>query len=179
MPIGEKIKNLRLTYGLTQEELADRCELSKSFISLLERDLTSPSIATLSDILDVFNMNLEEFFSQEEEEQYVFKKDDIFVKEGSDEGVLVNWLIYNAQKNTMEPILVELKSGSVLFDEEAHFGEEFGYVLKGSIVLEINNTKNVVRKGESFYYNSNTHHKIYNESSKDAKILMVSSPPSF
>lgn len=49
--IGEKIKRLRLQRGLTQEELADRCELSKGFISLVERNLTSPSIATLEDIL--------------------------------------------------------------------------------------------------------------------------------
>ena len=52
MEIGPKIKRLRLKLGLTQAELADRCELSKGFISLLERDLTSPSIATLTDILE-------------------------------------------------------------------------------------------------------------------------------
>lgn len=47
MEIGEKIKELRIERGLTQEELADRAELSKGFISQVERDLTSPSIATL------------------------------------------------------------------------------------------------------------------------------------
>ena len=51
MEIGSKIKELRVIKGLTQEELADRTELSKGFISQLERDLTSPSIATLADIL--------------------------------------------------------------------------------------------------------------------------------
>ena len=49
MQIGEKLKRMRLKCGLTQEELADRSELSKGFISQLERDLASPSIATLSD----------------------------------------------------------------------------------------------------------------------------------
>ena len=53
MEIGKKIKDLRIAKGLTQEELADRSELSKGFISQLERDLTSPSIATLIDILQV------------------------------------------------------------------------------------------------------------------------------
>ena len=52
MEIGEKIKRLRLKCGLTQEELADRAELSKGFISQLERDLASPSIATLSDVVE-------------------------------------------------------------------------------------------------------------------------------
>ena len=51
MKIGAKVKELRVQKGLTQEELADRTELSKGFISQLERDLTSPSIASLMDIL--------------------------------------------------------------------------------------------------------------------------------
>ena len=51
MDIGLKLKELRILKGLTQEELADRAELSKGFISQLERNLTSPSIATLMDIL--------------------------------------------------------------------------------------------------------------------------------
>ena len=53
MNIGAKIKDLRLRTS-SQEELASRCELSKGFISQLERNLTSPSIATLLDILGVF-----------------------------------------------------------------------------------------------------------------------------
>ena len=51
MDIGKKIRELRIQIGLTQEELADRAELSKGFISQVERNLTSPSIATLTDIL--------------------------------------------------------------------------------------------------------------------------------
>ena len=47
MDIGEKIKNLRTILGLTQEELAERAELTKGFISQLERGLTSPSIISL------------------------------------------------------------------------------------------------------------------------------------
>lgn len=179
MSIGEKIKNLRLTNGLTQEELADRCELSKSFISLLERDLTSPSIATLSDILHVFNTTLENFFSQKKKEQYVFKKEDVFVKEAGEDGIEINWLVYNAQKNEMEPIIVGIEPGSVLFDEEAHFGEEFGYVMSGIIKLEINGRTMKVKKGESFYYSSDAHHKVFNDGKNTARVLMVSSPPSF
>jgi len=179
MSIGEKIKNLRLTHRLTQEELADRCELSKSFISLLERDLTSPSIATLTDILDVFNTTLEDFFSQKKTEQYVFTKKDVFVKESNEEGVEINWLVYNAQKNDMEPILVQLEPESILFDHEAHFGEEFGYVMSGIIKLDIKGTTYKVKKGESFYYSSDVHHKIYNDGKNKATVLMVSSPPNF
>ena len=48
MNIGNKLRELRMEKGLTQEELADRAELSKGFISQIERDLTSPSIAISS-----------------------------------------------------------------------------------------------------------------------------------
>ncbi|MDN5351129.1 MAG: hypothetical protein PWQ12_45, partial [Clostridiales bacterium] len=75
MNIGEKIKRLRLENNLTQEELADRCELSKGFISQLERDMTSPSIASLVDILESLGTNLQTFFSETEEEKIVFKKE--------------------------------------------------------------------------------------------------------
>ena len=58
MEIGSKIKDLRVQKGLTQEELADRTELSKGFISQLERNLTSPSIATLVDILQCLGTDI-------------------------------------------------------------------------------------------------------------------------
>ena len=65
----------------TQEELADRAELSKGFISQLERDMTSPSIATLEDLLQCLGTTLGEFFNEEqEEEQIVFTEEDFFVK---------------------------------------------------------------------------------------------------
>ena len=53
MEIGSKIKELRMKNGLTQEELADRSELSKGFISQLENDVTSPSISTETSIRGV------------------------------------------------------------------------------------------------------------------------------
>ena len=62
MKIGDRIRDLRKRYGLTQEELADRAELTKGFISQLERDMTSPSIATLEDILQCLGTSIGEFF---------------------------------------------------------------------------------------------------------------------
>lgn len=69
MNIGNKIRELRIEKNLTQEELANRAELSKGFISQLERNLTSPSIATLIDILQCLGTNLTEFFAEESDEQ--------------------------------------------------------------------------------------------------------------
>ena len=81
MNIGNKLRELRMEKGLTQEELADRAELSKGFISQIERDLTSPSIATLVDLLQCLGTNLKDFFSDDSDEQIVFPKEDFFEKE--------------------------------------------------------------------------------------------------
>ena len=62
MDIGAKIKRIRLSNQLTLEELANRSELTKGFLSQLERDLTSPSVATLENLLEALGTNLKDFF---------------------------------------------------------------------------------------------------------------------
>ncbi len=151
MQIGEKIKNLRIKNALTQEELANRCELTKGFISQLERDLTSPSIATLVDILEGLGTNLKDFFNETTDEKIVFSKEDAFEKENDEHKNIINWIIPNAQKNAMEPIHVEIAPGGRTKEMPPHEGEEFGYVLSGSIILHLGIEKHKVRKGESFY----------------------------
>ena len=84
MQIGNKIKRMRIERGLTQEELANRCELSKGFISQVENDLTSPSIATLIDILEILGTNLKEFFSDDKDEKITYTYEDMFETENSD-----------------------------------------------------------------------------------------------
>ncbi len=69
MKIGRRIKNLRLKKGLTQEELGERTDLTKGYISQIERDLSSPSIETFFDILEVLGCTPREFFYVEEREQ--------------------------------------------------------------------------------------------------------------
>ena len=62
MNFGEKLKNLRVMQGLTQDELAQRSELTKGFISQIENDIASPSITTFIDILDALGTNPRDFF---------------------------------------------------------------------------------------------------------------------
>ncbi|WMM23619.1 XRE family transcriptional regulator [Tissierella sp. MB52-C2] len=179
MKIGEKIRRLRIQNSLTQEELADRSELTKGFISQLERDLTSPSITTLVDILEGLGTNLQEFFNENVEEKIVFSKDDAFETENEELKYTLNWVIPNAQKNKMEPILIELQPGGRSKEDSPHEGEEFGYVISGSISLYIGSKKYRVRKGESFYYKANSNHYIANEGKTKASVIWVSTPPNF
>ena len=176
MDIGLKIKNLRLTKNLTQEELADRCELTKGYISQLENDLTSPSIETLKDLLNALGTNFAEFF-QDDETQVVFKKEEQIEKINNLSKT--TWLVPTSQKNAMEPIVVDLEIDGATEKDLAHDGEEFGLVLKVKIELTVGKKTYIVNKNESFYFVANKPHYIKNISNTESKILWVSCPPNF
>ena len=177
MDIGHKIKQLRVQNGLTLEELASRSELTKGFLSQLERNLTSPSISTLEDILEALGSSLSDFFKDEKDEQTVFQKKDFFVDERDD--YTINWIVPNTQKNDMEPILIEIPQGGKSFSVRPHGGEEFGYVVDGTAVLIAGDKRYVIKKGETFYMTGKDFHYITNEKAKTAKIIWVSTPPLF
>jgi len=177
MDIGKKIKELRVLKGLTQEELADRSELSKGFVSQLENNLTSHSIATLIDILQCLGTNIHEFFEPEAAEQIVFKDEDYFEKTDAELKNKIEWIIPNAQKNIMEPIRLTLEAGGETYPDNPHEGEEFGYVLSGRITIHPGNNEFSASKGESFYFTPDKKHYI--SADKKSEIIWVSSPPSF
>ncbi len=177
MDIGYKIKQLRVQKGLTLEELASRSELTKGFLSQLERNLTSPSISTLNDILEVLGTTLSDFFQEAKEEKVVFQSKDFFTDEKQD--YTIHWIVPNSQKNEMEPILLELLPGANSFRVSPSAGEEFGYVLEGRITLVNGDKEYAVKKGETFYLNGKNYHFIKNDKKTLAKILWVSTPPLF
>lgn len=177
MDIGKKLKELRLQNDLTLKDLASRCELTKGFLSQVEHNLTTPSIATLEDMLEALGTNLSEFFHEEEEKQIVFSTHDFFVDEQED--YKIEWVIPNAQKNEMEPILLTLYPHKRSHELSAHHGEEFGYVLKGNITLVRGNKKYKLKAQETFYLDGTKGYYLYNHSNSDAKVLWITTPPMF
>lgn len=177
MDIGKKLKELRLQNDLTLNDLASRSELTKGFLSQVERNLTTPSIATLEDILEALGTNMSEFFREEEEKQIVFQTKDFF--EDVQEDYTIEWVIPNAQKNQMEPILLTLHPHRSSHELLAYQGEEFGYVLKGNVTLVCGNKKYKLKAQETFYLEGTKSHYLYNHGSSDAKILWITTPPMF
>ena len=175
--IGEKLKQLRLRISLTQEELASRCDLSKGFISQVERDLTSPSIATLVDILECLGTNLTEFFKEPASETVVYRPEDAYTAETGE--YRITWIIPDAQKNEMEPIWITLRAGGRTEEYAPFEGEVFGYVTAGSVTLHVGRRKLKIKKGEYFYHAAKETFYIENHTARDADVLWVTAPPNF
>ncbi|MCI9023691.1 MAG: cupin domain-containing protein [Dorea sp.] len=176
--IGRKIKDLRNRVGLTQQELADRTELTKGFISQLERGQVSPSVVTLLDLIECLGTTASDFFKETEEEHVVFSEEGFFEKV-DEAGNSIQWIVPTAQKYQMEPLLVVLKPYQSLEEDKPHDGEEFGYLISGKLKLYLGDKVYQVKSGESFYYPAKRRHRIENSGSKPAKFIWVSTPPMF
>jgi len=177
MGIGHRIKSLRSKKNLTLEELASRCELTKGFLSQLERDLSTPSIPTLNDICEALGVTMAEFFMEDKLLKPVFTKEDFF--EDNREHCKIEWIVPNAQSNKMEPIRIELQPNGSTFIMQPHQGEEFGLILSGKVFLIINDTEYPIAKGQTFYLRGEHQHHLVNRSKKPAELLWVCTPPLF
>jgi transcriptional regulator with XRE-family HTH domain len=179
LKIGEKIRRLRKANNLTLEELANRTYLTKGFLSQLERDLTSPSIATLKGILDVLGEELADFFRDVKHERVLFDRKARVLSSASTEEMKVEVLVPSAQNRIMDPVLVTLEPGSDTKMEAPHEGEEFGFLLQGKATLWVDKIPYRMRNGDCFYFASDREHRLQNTGKVVATILWIVSPPVF
>ncbi len=172
MKIGPKIRRLRKLRGLTIEELADKADLTKGFISQLERDKTVPSVITLKQVLDVLGVELSSFFSDfTEREKNIFVRKDR-IPDVSTREYMIETLIPKLKYLEMEPVLLTLNP---LVEYKKHFEEDegFGFVVKGTLEVKIDSETKVINRGECFYLFFDSMLTIKNLSKKEAEILIV------
>ena len=178
MKIGQRIRNLRIASDLTQEELASRSDLTKGFISQLERDQTSISVDSLLDILEVLNIKVTDFFVEEPEESIIYGPNRRTAL--TDAGIRsFELLIPGATNRRMEPALVELAPGEHTEAFQPFQGEEFGFVLQGIITVSFGTQSVQARSGECFYFEATREHHIENIGKRVAKLIWITTPPKF
>jgi len=174
--IGEKIKALRLASDLTQAELADRAQLTRGFISQVENDQSSINLDSLIDILEVLGVTPNEFFSETEGPAVVYRPGDRVRVEGKGAGRF-ELLMTGSTNNIMDPIFLELQPGEHLEMQDPMPGEQFGFVLKGTVLLKIDGKTYKVPREHCFYFKSDHRHQIGNAGERVASLLWVTTPP--
>jgi transcriptional regulator with XRE-family HTH domain len=174
--IGEKIKTLRLASDLTQAELASRARLTRGFISQIENDQSSINLDSLADILEALGVNLGEFFSDAEQRRIVFRPTERVNVEGKG-ATKFELLMPGSTNNLMDPILLELQPGEFLPMHDPMPGEQFGFVLAGSLTLKIDGKSYKVPKDHCFYFKSDQRHQMGNAGERITRLLWVTTPP--
>lgn len=173
MEVGQKIKRLRVKKGLTQEELAERTDLSKGYISQIERDLSSPSLETLFDLLEVLGCSPKDFFDDEIFQKIVYTEDDrtIFIDE--DRKYRTEWLIPESNEKEMEPILLTFAKHGEFKRYEPSRAETFVYVLSGRIALKLGHHTYFAKRDETLYFVASDTHQLVNDHDGESVCLVV------
>ena len=91
----------------------------------------------------------------------------------------MKWVVPNSQKNSMEPILVVLEAKGSTREYAPYEGEDFGYVLKGEIILHMDDNSYELKAGECFYTKCNTNRYLENIKDTQAEVLWITNPPNF
>lgn len=173
--LGARIKKLRKEKQLTLKEIAEKTNLSISFISQLEHNKTSATLESFKKISEALNVSPSYFFSDptNESQSTVVKgtADDINFKEST--------FIYRDLKGSMEnplflPILVILNPGDNRGNNFTHKGQEFLYVLEGTLTVLLEHEEFILKPNDSIFLDSSKPHYWQNNTDQPIKFLCIS-----
>jgi len=180
---GERIAEIRKTYSISREVLAERSGVSADLIAKIEDDGHIPDLAPLIKISRGLGVRLGTLLDDSEQLGPVicragqagrFKTG---IPEGADEpgglhGMSFNALAADKSSRHMEPFIVTIEPDAQQ-TASAHEGEEFIFVLEGALSLEYGTAKETLKQGDSVYYDSIVPHRVFSADSAPVKILAV------
>lgn len=180
--IGLKVKELRNNKGLTLKELSQETDLSISYLSLLERGLTSITITSLKSIASVLDVELTYFFdipSTKTKNIHRSYENEVFQMEKSK--FIYSKLSGDIKNKVFDPMIATLLPGQSRdeFVPVSHEGQEFGYVLEGILTFLINGVEYELYPGDSVHIDSTVPHNWSNFTNKIVKVLYVITPTIF
>jgi transcriptional regulator with XRE-family HTH domain len=178
--IGKKIRALRKEQRMTLQQLGHSSGLTASYISQIERDQGSPSIASLKKIAAAFNVRIVDFFVGGSEEEPIVmapgERVPVSLKGWKAE---IQQLVKSVSNKRMQPFYTVIEPGGGSKTPYSHVGEEFGIVLDGTLTLTVGEVTASVPQGHSFYYSSLIPHSWTNKGNAATVVVWVVSPPSW
>lgn len=187
MDIGERLRSLREEHGLSQRELATRAGLTNGTISLIEKNKTSPSVASLKSLLDAIPISMADFFTPpaaaEDKPAYFFKAHEFheIAPQDADPRPHVSLRqLGRASEHALQLLHESYPPGSDTGPEFlSHTGEEAGIVVKGQIEVTVNGEVSVLVPGDGYIFDSRLPHRFRNASDQVCEVISACTPPTF
>jgi DNA-binding transcriptional MerR regulator/mannose-6-phosphate isomerase-like protein (cupin superfamily) len=174
--IGSHLRQLRAKRGLSLAQVARKIGISVGFLSALERSQMSGSVATLRKLARFYKTNILDFFDATGASGRQVQPAQRKVLEAGP-GVRMELLAWG--NTVMEPHLFRVAPDAGSGEAYTHAGEEFLYILRGSLVITLENEEYRLKAGDSFYFESATPHRWKNPGRAETHILWVNTPPTF
>jgi quercetin dioxygenase-like cupin family protein len=173
---GANLKARRLQKGWTLEDLAQRSELSRAFISRLESGDRQASIAAVLTLSQVFGVSLAEMFETQiaMEPCLIVRKSEAVAHRA--QGLTYVPLSQAGHSFNLRPIRVTVSPERNGHEHYRHEGEEWIYVLSGEITLSLAGERYDLAAGDAVHFDSRLPHRVIPRSKKAPEILLVSSP---
>ena len=175
--IGAHLRKLRKDRGLGVVEAAEQAQISPGFLSAIELSRANASVATLQRLAATYNTTVLEFFDIPHHKRRLIRP----VQRRSlrtDSGVVMELLSTGTKMLECMLFRVPPKAGSD--GAYSHAGEEFIYMLKGSLEFWLDELElHVLQEGDSFWFESNIGHRWFNPTDKEAVLIWVNTPLTF
>lgn len=179
MQLGRKIRDVRLRRGMTVQRLADASGLSKGFVSQIENERTSPSLATLQDIAAALRTPVSYLVAEDEPTPQVVRAAERPLLDIGEDTVRAEVLSALPRRN-LELLLLELPPGAPGVDRpHSHDGEECVLCLAGRVLLRQGEHEQALEPGDSCHYDGRAPHTIRNTGTEAARLLVAMTPPAF
>jgi len=172
LEIGARIRHLRQINGLAQADLAERAGLTKGAISQIERDMTSPSIANLLQILSALNETPSSFFADDDEEKVLFRKSDALPSDVTGYQTFET-LLPKSRYRSVVAYRAVIRAGREALPEPAHEGENYVFVLSGRLGLRHGRASYTARRGESLYFRAEHEYTFSSQGKIPVEFLWV------
>jgi transcriptional regulator with XRE-family HTH domain len=180
LQLGPRIRSLRQARNVTLRELAERAGVTESFLSQVEREVTSPSIASVQRIARALGLTIAELFTEEAPRGRVVRHADRRRITYAGLGAVDEFLTSD-MTGRLQLILSTIEPGGGTGDEPyAHESdEEVVVVLSGSLELWVADEHHLLAEGDSVTYSSRLPHRNRNSGDVTAVVLFCLTPPSF
>jgi mannose-6-phosphate isomerase-like protein (cupin superfamily) len=171
--VGPNIRAIRERKGLSLRALSEQSGLSVNAISLIERGENSPTVSSLRMLSSALGVPITYFF-QEDHDQAVVHLTPGGRMTSRVGGISMESLGIGLRQQQLEPFLVTIDVGVGNVDQPvAHAGEEFVYVLEGTVEYSVDGTVYQLEAGGSLLFDATLHHCFRNTGGSAAKIVMV------
>jgi len=178
--LGTRLAWLRKMHGLSQRELARRAGMTNGAISLIEKNLSSPQVASLRKILAVFPISIAEFFSMKlkGDQQIFFSKQDLVEIGGKD--ISLRLVAGQNRSRKLQVVHEYFAPGSDTGKQMlSHEGEEAGVVIRGQIEVTVGRRTKILGPGEAYYFASTLPHRFRNLGAEECEVVSAATPPTF
>lgn len=174
--LGEKIRELRKSKGMTLNELATKIDFTASYLSQIERELIEPSLSALRKIADGLDVTMYYFLADETSDTILIKKEERKRLDLPASSIIYEFItpIADAKlKTKMDIIYFELEPKSWSSEEPLiHTSDECILILNGKVEILVGDKKYILNTGDSIYVKENNYHRLYNLS--DEKSIGIS-----